>query len=75
MDEVNVESDFDVPVFAPSLNEFMNFKAYVTNLERFYGHFGIVKVSTLVFPCIVCKWALTDGLLPISVTVKALQRK
>lgn len=47
MNEASVKSDFDIPVFAPSLNEFRDFKTYVTKLERFYGKFGMVKVSTI----------------------------
>lgn len=49
MMDASVESDFDIPVFAPSLDEFRDFKTYVTKLETFYSHFGIVKVSTASF--------------------------
>lgn len=42
---VSVVPDFEIPVFAPKLEEFSDFKSYVEKLERFYSSFGIVQVS------------------------------
>lgn len=41
----SVVPDFKIPVFAPNLEDFRNFKSYVEKLERFYSSAGLVKVS------------------------------